>query len=324
MLAPKAGEVLIRVRAVGVSPVDTYVRAGTYARGPDSYPYTPGNEAAGIVESVGEGVTTVRPGDRVYSLRSSTGAYAEYALAESKLVRRIPDGVSFAAAASVPVPYFTAYRALFQRGKVASGSTVLVHGATGGVGVACLQMARKHGCTVIGTAGSDRGAGLIEGDCDLVVRHGAGAETAANVMRLTKGKGVDTIVEMLANANLQADLTMLARNGTVLIVGSRGNVEINPRDLMSREACAMGVMLWAATDGDFDEAGRYIDAGLADGSLSPIVGEVFRGLESAPQAHEAVIAHSGGSIGKIVISLEGEGEGAAGAGAGAGAGTGKA
>jgi NADPH2:quinone reductase len=302
-------QVLVRVHAVGVNPVETYIRAGTYAKMPDTFPYTPGNDASGVVEAVGSLVTSVRPGDRVFTLKCETGAYAEVALADAAFVRPLPAQASFAQGAALPVPYFTAHRALFAKAHLKPGQTVLVHGATGAVGIACLQMARRHGCTVIGSAGTDAGAAVIAPLCHTVVRHGArGSDEEPGgivdqVLLATSGKGVDVICEMLANENLGHDLRMLAQGGTVAVIGSRGAVQITPRELMAREASIVGVMLWHATESDFAEAGAYIHNGLVDGTLKPVVGPVFKGLEAAPAAHEDVMAHHGGSAGKVVIEV---------------------
>ncbi|HVG18449.1 MAG TPA: alcohol dehydrogenase catalytic domain-containing protein, partial [Blastocatellia bacterium] len=140
-LKPGPGQVLVRVRAAGVNPVDTYIRAGTHAVKP-ALPYTPGMDAAGDVEAVGEGVTRVAIGDRVYVARTLTGAYAEQALCNESQVHPLPRHISYSQGAAVNVPYATAYRALFQRAKAVAGESVLVHGASGGVGIASVQLAR--------------------------------------------------------------------------------------------------------------------------------------------------------------------------------------
>jgi NADPH2:quinone reductase len=134
---PRVGpsQVLVRNHAVGVNPVDTYLRSNTDNRGP-KLPYTPGSDAAGVVEAVGSGVTAVAPGDRVYLGGTSTGAYAELSLCEQTDVHPLPANVTFAQGAAVNVPYATAYHALFHRGHGEAGETVLVHGASGGVGIA--------------------------------------------------------------------------------------------------------------------------------------------------------------------------------------------
>jgi len=162
---PGPGQVVVRVQAAGVNPVDTYVRAGTYAR-EAPLPYTPGTDAAGVIEAVGEGVSRVTVGARVYTAGTISGAYAERALCTQSQVHLLPDRMSYAQGAAIYIPYATAYRALFQRAQARAGESVLVHGASGGVGIAAVQIARAAGLTVIGTAGTDRG-------CQLVLEQGA-------------------------------------------------------------------------------------------------------------------------------------------------------
>lgn len=306
-LAPAAGQVLIRVKAIGVNPVETYIRAGAYATIPP-YPFTPGGDAAGVVEAVGDGVAGFAAGDRVYTLRTLTGSYAELTLAAAEAVRHVPEGLpgGWPAAAAIPTPYYTAYRALFERLHVRPGRVLLVHGATGGVGVAAAQLARAAGLTVIGTAGSDEGAAAIAGWCHHVVRHGTPGTPDAVRALTPRGAGVHYILENLANANLGADLGMLASGvgAAVCVVGSRGDVSITPRLLMAKEATVTGCMLWGNSGDDWSAATAAIHAGLAAGTLAPLVGRVLRGLEAAPAAHEEVIAHAGGARGKIVIELD--------------------
>src|SRR5712692_8320918 len=150
---PGPGQVLVRVHAAGVNPYDTYMRAGTYAIKPP-LPYTPGSDAAGVIEAVGEGVKKVKPRDRVYTAKTITGAYAEYTLALEEQVHSLPAKVNFSQGAGVWVPYGTAYHALIHSAKAHASETVLVHGASGGVGSAAVQMARAMGLTVFGTAGT--------------------------------------------------------------------------------------------------------------------------------------------------------------------------
>lgn len=228
---PGPGEVLVLMHATGVNPVETYIRAGTYARLPE-LPYTPGNDGAGVVEQVGPGVTEFKPGDRVYTAGSISGTYAEFALCKKEQVHPLPANVSFAQGAAVGTPYATAYRGLLQRGDAKPGEMVLVHGASGGVGIAAVQLARAHGLRVFGTAGSDEGLKLArEQGAHEVFDHRA-PEHFEQVMKTTGGHGVDVILEMLANVNLGKDLAILAKGGRVVIIGSRGPVEINPRDTM--------------------------------------------------------------------------------------------
>src|SRR5262249_41686788 len=151
---PGAGQVLVRIHAAGVNPYDTYMRAGTYAIKPP-LPYTPGSDGAGTVEEVGSGVSKVKKGDRVYTSRSISGCYAEYALTEEGQVHILPEKISFTQGAGVWVPYGTAYHGLAHSAQAKAGEIVLIHGASGGVGTAAAQIARTMGLTVFGTASSE-------------------------------------------------------------------------------------------------------------------------------------------------------------------------
>ena len=157
---PAPGQVLVRMHAIGVNPVETYIRAGAYARLP-ALPYTPGNDGAGVVEQIGDSVTEFKPGDHVYTAGSLSGTYADFALCKIEQVHCLPKNASFAQGAAMGTPYATAYRGLFQRAEAKPGETVLVHGASGGVGTAAVQLARARGLRVLGTAGSDEGRKLV-------------------------------------------------------------------------------------------------------------------------------------------------------------------
>ena len=293
-----AGQVVVRVMAVGVNPYDTYMRQGTYAVKP-ALPYTPGSDAAGIVESVGGGVEGIAVGDRVYVGGTLTGAYAEQTLAEAWQVHPLPSNVTFAQGAGVNVPYATAFRALFQIARAQPGETVLIHGASGGVGIAGVQLARAAGMKVIGTGGTPRGRELVttQGAHHVLDHHAPDYLDA--LLKLTGGRGVDVVVEMLANVNLAKDLSVLAAKGRVVVIGNRGNIEINPREIMRRDAAVLGMILWNTSRQDLASIHAGLVAGLENGSLRPVVGRELP-LADAAQAHRAVIEP--GAFGKIVLT----------------------
>src|SRR5690606_38876048 len=168
---------------------------------------------------------------RVYvaAFLQRNGTYAERIACPAHMVHRLPERVSFAQGAALGVPAATAYRALVIRAAVKAGETVLVHGASGAVGVAAAQLARGFGLRVFGTAGSEAGervareAGAVE-----VFNHREDGYTA-KILEATGGRGVDVILEMLANVNLDRDLTLLAPKGRVVVIGNRGRIEIDPR-----------------------------------------------------------------------------------------------
>jgi NADPH2:quinone reductase len=294
---PGPGEVLVRVRAAGVNPYDTYMRNGTYAVKPP-LPYTPGSDAAGTVEAVGPGVTKVKPGVRVYTAKTLTGAYAEYALALESQVYPLPEKISFAQGAGLWVPYGTAYTALHHHAHARAGEILLVHGASGGVGTAAVQFARAQGLTVIGTAGTQRGLELVKKEGAHHVFDHCKAGYAEEILNVTGGKGVDVVTEMLANVNLATDLKLLSLYGRVIVIGNRGEITINPRELMARRALVRGFTLWAATEAESVEIHSAIAAGLENGTLRPIVGKELP-LKDAPQAHQDVLRP--GAFGKIVL-----------------------
>jgi len=294
---PGPGEVLVQVRAAGVNPYDTYMRNGAYPVKP-ALPYTPGSDAAGTIEAVGGGVTKVKPGDRVYTATTLTGAYAEYALARENQVYTLPGKISFPQGAGLWVPYGTAYTALRHHADARAGETLLVHGASGGVGIAAVQWARALGLTVFGTAGTPRGLELVKKEGAHHVFDHSKAGYAEEILKVTGGHGIDLILEMLANVNLATDLKLLAFRGRVIVIGNRGEITINPRELMARRAAVRGFTLWAATDAESAEIHAAIAAGLENGTLRPIVGKELP-LKDAPQAHIDVLAP--GAFGKIAL-----------------------
>ena len=291
------GQVVVSVKAAGVNPVDTYIRAGAYAVKP-SLPYTPGMDAAGTVVAVGESVENLEVGERVYIGGTLRGAYAEQALCDAAQVHPLPARVSFAQGAGINVPYATAYRALYQRAQGRPGETVLVHGASGGVGTAAVQMARAGGLQVIGTAGTEKGRKLVlEQGANHVVDHRQEGYTE-EIMALTKGRGVNVILEMLANVNLARDLTLLALRGRVVVIGNRGSIEINPRATMQRDLSILGLTLMNATKEELVGIHAALGAGLESGTLNPVIGREMP-LADAPLAHRAVMEP--GAYGKIVL-----------------------
>ena len=200
-VAPGPGQVVVQVHAAGVNPVETYIRSGKYAKLP-ALPYTPGTDGAGVVAQVGEGVEGWRIGQRVYLAGSLSGTYAERALCETAHLHPLPGGISFAQGAALGVPYTTAHFALFGRGQAQRGESVLIHGATGGVGLAALQLARAAGLTVLATGGTEPGRALLRSEGTQHVFDHHTEDYAAQVLAATGGQGVNLIVEMLANVNL--------------------------------------------------------------------------------------------------------------------------
>jgi NADPH:quinone reductase len=296
-LKPDKGQVVVRIHAAGVNPVDTYIRAGVYPR-KAVLPYTPGTDGAGVVESIGNGVTRVKAGDRVYLGGSLSGTYAEQTLCDETTVFPLPAHVSFAQGAGVNVPYATAYRALFQRADARLGETVLINGASGGTGIAAVQLARSAGLHVVGTAGSERGRKLAETEGAHQVLDHKAPDHFEKALALTGGRGFDVILEMLANVNLGKDLTILAPRGRVVVIGSRGPVEINPRDAMGRDGSILAMSLWNVRPHELASIHSALVAGLENNTLHPVIRHEIP-LSEAPRAHEVVMEP--GSYGKIVL-----------------------
>jgi NADPH2:quinone reductase len=292
---PGPGQVLVRIRAAGVNPVDTYIRSGAYAMLPP-LPYIPGGDGAGVIEAVGDGVRQVKRGDRVWALRSA--GYAELAACDVSTVQPLAAALSFGQGAAIGVPYATAYRGLHHKAQARPGETVLVHGASGGVGIAAVQLAVAHGMTVIGTGGTERGRKLVaEHGAHHVLDHTA-PDYTKRIMELTEGRGADVILEMLANVNLQKDLDVVARLGRIVVVGNRGTIEINPRGTMTKDVTIAGFVLWNASPAEKTSIHAALEAGLGNRTLRPVVGQEIA-LKDAPRAHQAVLEP--GAYGKIVL-----------------------
>nr|KAF6381600.1 crystallin zeta [Pipistrellus kuhlii] len=289
---PKDHQVLIKVHACGVNPVDTYIRSGSYSRKP-LLPYTPGSDVSGVIEAVGENVSAFKKGDRVFTTGTISGGYAEFAVAADDTVYTLPEKLDFRQGAALGVPYFTAYRALLHSARAKAGESVLVHGASGGVGLAACQIARAYGLKVLGTAGTEEGK-------NIVLRNGA-HEVFNHREKSVGEKGINIILEMLANVNLSNDLNLLSYGGRVIIVGSRGPIEINPRDTMAKESSIIGVAMYSSTQEEFRQFAAALQAGMEVGWLKPVIGSQYP-LEKAVQAHENII-HSSGATGKMILVM---------------------
>ncbi len=293
-LQPGTGEVLVRLQAIGVNPVDTYFRSGAIAG--VSLPFTPGFDGAGTVERVGAGVE-VAVGTRVYLAWNLSGSYAETVLCRAEQVQPLPEQVTFAQGAGVFIPYATAYRALFQRAKLIPSETVLVHGATGAVGLAAVQLAKTYGCTIIGTGGTESGRRLmVEQGAQYALDHHT-PEHYQHILELTKGQGVEVILEMVS-ANLGHDLQVLAPRGRVVVIGDRQRVEIDPLEVTQRDATILGMSIGNPSEPEMRSIHAALFAGLANKTLQPVISQELP-LAEAPRAHREVL--KAGSSGKIIL-----------------------
>lgn len=287
----------IDVKAIGVNPVDTYIRAGIYPISPN-LPYTPGKDAAGVVAAVGSGVKQRQVGDRVYICGCISGSYAEELICEENQAFILPDNCSFVAGAALGVPYSTAFYALNYRAHALPGEIVLIHGASGSVGLAAIQIAKAQGLRVIGTAGTTQGLELIKSQGVIAALNHNKTGYLDSVNDLTAGTGVDVILEMLANKNLDNDLKLLAAKGRVVVIGSRGTIEIDPRDTMGKNSAILGMSLFNAAPEELQQIHAALNAGLVDGRYVPVIHSELPLIE-APKAHELVMQN--GVNGKIIL-----------------------
>lgn len=296
---PSGSQVLVKIEAAGVNPVDTYLRTGIHAHAP-KLPYTPGKDAAGTVEKTGGEASRFMPGDRVYTADTLTGTYAEYALCEENQLGRLPDNISFEQGAGTWTPYATSYRALFQKAGVKAGEKVLIHGASGGVGSAAVQWAKQAGVIVAGTASSDDGKQLVlDSGADAVFDH-TDEDHFGDIHDWAGGTGVNVIIEMLANENLERDFECLAMFGRIVVVGNRGSIQFTPRLAMTKDATIYGMSLF---NSDQEQRGQIHEAifdGLGSKTLKPHVTRTFP-LEEAPAAHHEIIESK--ALGKIVLTF---------------------
>ncbi len=214
--APGAGEALVRQTAAGLNFIDTYQRSGLY---PMTLPAIMGNEGAGVVEAVGEGVTEVQPGDRV-AYHSAPGAYAEQRIVPAWLLAKLPDGISDQQGASMMLKGGTAQYLLRQIYEVKAGDTIVIHAAAGGVGLIACQWAKHLGATVIGTVGSDEKAALAKAHgCDHPIVY-TREDFTARVRELTDGKGVPVVYDSVGKDTFMGSLDCLQPRGLMVTFGN--------------------------------------------------------------------------------------------------------
>lgn len=298
---PSAEEVLVQIHRAGVNPVDTYIRSGAYASLP-ALPYTPGHDGAGVIAAVGHSINNWRAGDRVYLAGSLSGTCAEYALCRPDQLFPLPEAASFDTGAALGIPYATAAIALFHHATLTPSQHVLVRGAGGGVGFAAIQLALDAGAKPIAIAGSPaaRAALTTELGADYVIDSASTPEKIEHqLLQLTRGKGVELLLETAAHDHLGADLRLLAQEGTALVVGSRGTATILPRDLMARNASLRGVMLMRCPAPALAAAHARIAGLLVAGKLTAPIHATLPLAEGA-RAHEMQLER--GLFGKILLA----------------------
>ena len=215
----RKGHVVIRVKATGINPADLVRMSGRYPQ-PLPLPYIPGTDVAGEVEAIGAGVSHVRVGERVFGRSLNGGGYAEKACLPTNEIFQLPENLSFAEGAAIPVPFYTAYVALHHKAQIQSGETVLISAGGGGVGVAAIQLAKAAGARLITTVGSQEKAERTkELGADVALNYKE-QDFAAEVQKLTDGKGVDVIIENVAADNFAKDFSALGRHGRIVLIGT--------------------------------------------------------------------------------------------------------
>lgn len=296
-------EVKVRVFAAGVNPSDVYTSTGTYAIKP-TLPYTPGLDGAGVVEEIGALVKDVKVGDRVFVASlpgKTTGTFAQMVICDAHYVMQLPAHISFEQGAALGIPALTAFRAVVQKGHVEAYHTVLIHGASGAVGLQAVQIAKSIGALVIGTASREEGKALVKAaGADYVVDH-LTADNLEEVLEITNGNRPDIIIEFLANENLATDLELIAEYGKIIIVGNRGEITINPRVIMQKECDVTGMVLFNLADDMHHVLMTSVAMLLNANKLTPIVGHSYA-LADAGKAFDAVMA--GEHNGKVVLTIE--------------------
>ncbi len=296
---PGPGEVRIRQTAIGVNFIDTYQRSGLY---PMSLPFVAGNEAAGIVVALGEGVDGIKIGDRV-CYQGASGAYAEERIVPAARLVQIPDGIDDQTAASVLLKGLTAYYLLFKTWPVRQGETILWHAAAGGTGLIATQWARALGATVIGTAGRLEKVKLaLEHGCHHAIDYKA-ENFAARVKELTDGKGVDVVYDGVGKSTFEGSLDCLRPRGLLASFGNAsGVVSVPDLGVLARKGSLYltrptGAHYFAKREDLLEGAKALFDAVLS-GTIKVKIGRSFA-LADAADAHRALEARE--TTGSVVL-----------------------
>lgn len=303
---PGPGELLIRHQAAGVNGPDVFQRKGLYDPPPGASDI-PGLEVAGEIASVGRGVTRFKVGDLVCALIPG-GGYAEYSVANEHNTLHLPEGLQLVEAAAMPETFMTVWLNLFQRGKFTRGDTVLIHGGASGIGTTATLLSKAFGASrIITTVASD-----AQRDASLAL----GADYAVNyleedfvdaVMRVTDGKGVDVIVDIIAGDYVARNYTAAAINGRIVQIGVIKGVakEVDLFPMLTKRLTHIGSTLRSRTPEEKAEIIRELEEQvwplMATGAVKPVIYQTFA-LEQARAAHE--VMDSGTHIGKIVLKMD--------------------
>lgn len=302
---PDASEVLVEVRTAAVNPFDTYVRDGLIEPD-DGLPHVLGSDAAGVVASVGDEVSAFEEGDRVVTTGlglDRPGTYAEYVAVPEHRLARLPETVSFAEAAAAAETVTTSMQAL-ERGGLADGDICLVQGATGGVGHAAVQVARHQGAFVVGTCRPDAADAARRFGADAAVDYAAD-DVAGAILDATGGRPIDVVIETHADANLAADVQVLAEDGTIVILGEDDAIEIGKPSAGTAKAKQLDLRFISHMNAS-DEHGEKLAKAttlLEDGDVAAEVAATFP-LEDAAAAQRNCLRS--GVIGKTLLDVSTE------------------
>jgi NADPH:quinone reductase len=301
-----SGHVLIRVAATSVNPVDYKIRRGSASGIAPAFPAVIQGDVAGVIEEVGEGVTSFKPGDEVYAcaggVKGTGGALAEYMLADADLVAFKPKSLTMVEAAALPLVSITAWEGLIDRAKIQPGQTVLVHAATGGVGHIGIQLAKAFGAKVFATASSDE---------KLEIARQLGADIAINyrqktvaeyVAEYTNGKGFDVVFDTVGGETLAKSFEAAALNGTVVSISTSQTYDLSP---LHRKGLSLHVVfmlipmlhnMGRASHGKIlTEVAKLVD----EGKVRPLIDSKIFNFDEAELAHRHL--ESGQAIGKVVL-----------------------
>jgi putative PIG3 family NAD(P)H quinone oxidoreductase len=304
---PARSEVRVQVRATAVNRADLLQRQGQYPAPADAPADIPGLEFAGEVDAVGESVTDLAVGDRVFGLCGG-GAYAEALAVPARTAVKLPEGMTWEEGAAVPEAFITAWDALVVQARLAAGETVLIQAAGSGVGTAAIQIARVIGARAVGTSRSAhkleraRALGLDEG---VTIGPGGGGFADA-VLRATGGRGADVVLELVGGSYLVEDLLCVAPRGRIVLVGLMGGAraELDLRSLLHKRIQLTGTVLRARPLEEkiaaVQQLGRHLVPLFARGALRPIVDRVLP-LAEAAAAHAYVASNAG--FGKVVLRV---------------------
>jgi NADPH:quinone reductase len=300
---PRAGEVLIRVRAAGVNFADTMLTQGSYYLQP-VFPQVPGLEVAGEIAALGEAVAGRRVGERVMAVLPNAGGYAALAVAHAHHATPIPDNLSWEEAASLPVQAVTADHVLHLSGRLRPGETVLVHSAAGGTGSFLVQLAKAAGARVIATASSaDKLELARELGADVLIDYTSN-DWPQQVMDATDGRGADVIAEMVGGEVFDGSTRCLAPFGRLVVLGQSGGPPpgLNPLRLMRRNHSVVGYYLMSAIEVPelMAPTNERLFTALADGRLRVVVSETAP-LAAAADVHRRMLARE--TTGKVVLRV---------------------